>query len=184
MRRPTVPVVAALVVAIALTGCARQDPRAERINVVAAITDAANARNAGGVRSGADDLLQLISEQQAAGDIDAAEARRLTALATRLKTDADAIDQDKIDAAKQRQEDEQARLAEQRRQAEERRRLEEERRRLEEERRKAEEARKRSASPSPSPSPSPVVPDPDDVEEQGQGKEKKADGDDEGDSTA
>ena len=157
MRRRSAMVPAVLLgAALVLSGCGQTDPRNERINVVAKITDAANARNAGALRRAADDLLDLVAKQQAAGEIDAAEAKRLTSIATRLKTDADLIDQDKIDEKKQKELEEKERLAEQRKQAEERRKIEEERRKLEEERRKAEEERrKQSASPSPSPTPTP-----------------------------
>ena len=157
IRRPPAMVPALLLgAALVLSGCGKTDPRNERINVVAKITDAANARDAGALRRAADDLLDLVAKQQASGAIDAAEAKRLTAIATRLKTDADLIDQDKIDEKKQKELEEKERLAEQRRQAEERRKLAEDRRKLEEEQRKAEEERRRqSASPSPSPSPSP-----------------------------
>ena len=95
---------------------------------VAALTEAANARDADRVRTLAEDLVTTIEEQAAAGELPADRAERLAALARSVRTGADVID---------------AELLEQRRLEAERERLEQERARLEAERKAAEQAAER-----------------------------------------
>ena len=78
--------------ALLLVGCTGTDPAAERREVVATLTEAANTGDAGGVRRHADRLVELVRQQLAGEQVDAAEAERLTALAESVRRGADAID--------------------------------------------------------------------------------------------
>ena len=115
--------------ALLLVGCAGTDPVAERREVVATLTEAANTGDAGGVRRHADRLVELVRQQLAGEQVDAAEAERLTALADSVRRGADAIDVELQQRLKAEADAEAARKE-----------LEQTQRRLEEERRKAEEA--------------------------------------------
>ena len=117
--------------ALLVAGCASSDPVAERREVVATLTEAANTGDADAVRRHADGLLELLERQLEGEQVDAAEAERLTALAQSVRTNADAIDEDLQQRLKAEADAEAARKE-----------LEEAQRRLEEERRKAEEAAK------------------------------------------
>jgi hypothetical protein len=117
---PALPLVAVL-----LAGCG-SDPADVRREQVAALTEAANQRDALALRSGADELLRTLGDSE---DLSAAQAERLVQLVRAVRTHADVIDADLL---KQRQAQAEAEA--------ERVRLEQERTRLEEERRKAEEA--------------------------------------------
>lgn len=116
-----------------VAGCASADPAAERREVVATLTEAANSGDADAVRRHADGLLELIERQLADDEVDAEEAERLTALAQSVRAGADAVDEDLQRRLEAEAEAEAAR-----------KQLEEAQRRLEEERRKAEEAAKRA----------------------------------------
>lgn len=121
-------------VAVIGTACSgAEDPVAERRGVVATLTEAANHRDAGGVRRQADRLVELVQSQLAAEQVDAAEAERLTALARSVREGADAID---VDLQQRLEAEAEAEAA--------RKELEEAQRRLEEERRRAEEAAKQA----------------------------------------
>ena len=128
--RPARAVLALAVAASLLVACGQDDaPVADRRDVVAALTEAANAGDAGGVRRQADRLVELVQAQLEAGEVDAGEAERLSALAAEVRTGADLID---VELQRRLEAEAQARAA--------REELEEAQRRLEEERRKAEEA--------------------------------------------
>ena len=101
---------------------------------VAALTEAANARDADRVRLLAEDLVATVQEQAAAGELDADRSERIVALARSVRTSADVIDADLLEQRRLEAENEA-----------ERKRLEEERKRLEEERKAAEEAAEREA---------------------------------------
>lgn len=128
--RPAPLALALALVAGLVAGCGQADDAAgERREVVAALTEAANAGDAGGVRRQADQLVELVQAQLAAERVDAAEAERLTALATSVRTGADAIDEDlqarlkaeaDAEAARKELEATQARLEQERRDAERR----------------------------------------------------------------
>ena len=74
MRRLLVAAPAALLL---LTACAASDPVAERRSAVAAITGAANDGDVDGVRNEVSDLLSVLREQVASGDLDRTESDRL-----------------------------------------------------------------------------------------------------------
>lgn len=115
---------------VLVSGCSGSvDPAAERREVVATLTEAANDGDAGGVRRHADRLVELVEQQLAGEQVDPAQAERLTALALSVRAGADAIDVDLQQRLEAEADAEQARKE-----------LEETQRRLEEERRKAEEA--------------------------------------------
>lgn len=112
-----------------LVGCGSgEDPAGERREVVATLTEAANAGDAGGVRRHAERLVELVEEQLAGEQVDAGEAERLIALAASVREGADAIDEDlqarlkaeaDAEAARKELEATQARLEQERRAAEE-----------------------------------------------------------------
>ena len=111
-----------------VAGCSA-DPGDERRAQVAAITEAANARDADQVRERVEALVATVGAQRERGELTADEAERLIAAAEAVRTGADVIDED---------------LLEQRRVEAEREKLEEERKKLEEERKRAEEERKKA----------------------------------------
>ena len=117
------------VAAVLLAGCG-SDPAGVRRQHVAEVTAAANDRDADRVRERAQALVDLLAEQREQGDLQAAEADRLTVLAQAVQRSADVVD---------------AELLERARLEADRKKLEEERKRLEEERRKAEEDAKKRA---------------------------------------
>lgn len=118
------PLLAALVV-----GCGGTDPVAERREVVATVTDAANTRDADALRRAADRLVQLVEQQLAAEELPADEAERLRVLAQTVHERADLVDEELQRRLQAEAEAEQAR-----------RQLEETQRLLEQERSQAEEA--------------------------------------------
>jgi hypothetical protein len=116
--------------AVLVSGCSgADDPAAERRAVVATLTEAANAGDAGGVRRHADRLVEVVRSQLADEQVEPEEAERLTALAAAVRVSADAID---VDLQQRLEAEAEAEAA--------RKELEQTQRRLEEERRKAEEA--------------------------------------------
>ena len=123
MSRGRVLLAVPLAVAL-LAGCG-SDPADVRREQVAAMTEAANEGDADRLRERAQALISTLDAQREQGDLDEAEAGRLTELAQAVLRSADVIDAD---------------LLERRRVEAERKKLEEERKRLEDERRKAEEA--------------------------------------------
>ncbi|MCW2681063.1 MAG: hypothetical protein JWM62_2464 [Frankiales bacterium] len=121
------PVLLALPLALGLLAGCGSDPADEVRAQVAALTDAANAGDADRVRERVDALLSTVEAQRDA--LGGAEADRLTALATSVRTNADVIDTDLLE--RRRAEAEAEAAAQQ---------LAEAKRQLEQERRKAEEA--------------------------------------------
>ena len=75
---------------VVLTGCSGE-PRAQLRGDVAAITLAANDRDADAVRDEVEDLLSTIRAQIASGDLDRAEGDRLRAIALRIAENADLL---------------------------------------------------------------------------------------------
>lgn len=122
-RLLALPLTAALVV-----GCG-SDPADEVRDDVAALTAAANARDAAAVRQRADELVATITAQREREQIPAEEADRLIALAQSVRTGADVVDEQLLERRRVEAETEAAKQQ-----------LEQARRQLEEERRKAEEA--------------------------------------------
>ncbi|HVE75011.1 MAG TPA: hypothetical protein VNA30_08025 [Mycobacteriales bacterium] len=160
-----------IALAISTSGCAT-NPEAELQAQLNAVTEAANRRDAEGLRSAVDAFLDTVRDQGRSGELTSAEVSRLQALAAAVRTDANLIDQALLDtqrrmreadAANKRREAE-ARAEEQRlaeeRAAEERRRAEEDRRRQEEEDKKKKDDDDGDVIPSfggdPSPSGSPA----------------------------
>ena len=124
-----------LVLALAsglLVGCAGGGDEVR--DDVAALTEAANARDADRVRVLAEDLVATVEEQAAAGELDPDRAARLAALARSVQANADVIDEELLEQRRLEAENEA-----------ERKRLEEERKRLEAERKAAEEQARREA---------------------------------------
>jgi colicin import membrane protein len=124
-----------------LTGCAA-DPGAERREQVAALTEAANAGDAGRVRDRADALLEILDQQAQRQELPKEEADRLRVLTREVRSGADLLDEDLLERrrAEAEMEAERQRLdAERQRLEEDRRQAEQERQRLEEERREAEQ---------------------------------------------
>lgn len=117
--------------ALLLTSCG-VDPAAERRELVLGITESANDSDEAGVRAQVDALLQLVERQVADDEIPAEEADRLRALAEKVRTGADVLDEDLQARLKAEADAERAQ-----KEAEEAQRL------LEEERGKAEEGRGR-----------------------------------------
>lgn len=115
--------------ALLLTACS-VDPAAERREIVLGITEAANAGDEDGVRAQAESLLQLVERQVADEELSAEQADRLRALAEKVRTGADVLDEEL--QARLKAEADAERLQ---READEAQRL------LEEERRKAEESK-------------------------------------------
>lgn len=103
-RAPAAVVLAAALVG--LSGCAGSGDEVR--DLLADITVAANDRDADALRSAADDLIDELASQRAAGELGPAEADRLTQLAQQVRADADLIDQDALDAETARQEAEEA----------------------------------------------------------------------------
>ena len=183
MRRARI-VALGLTGALLLTGCGG-DPGAELRDAVADLTASANGRDAEGVRSDVDTVLERLDDALRAGDITPEQGAIIRDRALAVQAAADQIDPDVIARreAEQKAQEEQARLeaeraaeaeAERRRleeeaktAEEERKRLEEERKRLEEEQKQEEDKKKQEeededeagATPTPTPSPTPVVPE-------------------------
>jgi hypothetical protein len=124
-----------------LTGCAA-DPGAERREQVAALTEAANAGDAGRVRDRTDALLEILDQQVRRQELPEEEADRLRVLAREVRSGADLLDEDLLERrrAEAEMEAERQRLDAERRQLEEdRRQADQERQQLEEDRRTAEQ---------------------------------------------
>ena len=167
---------------LVLTGCGG-DPGADLRNAVADLTASANGRDADGVRSDVQTVLDRLDDAQRSGDITPEQAAVIRDRALAVQAAADQIDPDVIARreAEQKAQEEQARLeaeraaeaeAERLRLEEEAKQAEEERKRLEEEQKKLEEEQKKKdeeeqkkkdeeeqeeASPSPTPSASPTA---------------------------
>lgn len=121
-----------------LAGCA-SDPKSElRADAEAAI-EAANERDADGVREHAQSLERTVARLAEDDELTDARAASLTALAASLQTSADVIDEDLLEQRRREAEAE----AEAKRLEEERARLEAERKQLEEDRKRAEEEGKK-----------------------------------------
>ena len=108
--RPVAGVLPVLVAALLLAGCAASPADARR-DSVAALTVAANDRDAEAVRQRADALVVLVRDQLAEQEVPADEAERLVALAESVRAGADAIDPEMIERRRAEQEAEQARQA-------------------------------------------------------------------------
>lgn len=121
------------VTGLLLAGCG-SGPREDVRDGVAALTEAANARDAERVRAQAQELVATVEAQRA--ELGAERADRLLALARSVGTSADVIDADLLERRRAEAEAEAAT----RQLAEAQKQLEEQRRRAEEERRRAEEA--------------------------------------------
>ena len=104
--------VAIALTAVLLAGCAADGEDQVRDNV-AAVTEAANGRDAVGLRSAVDRLVVAVEAQVSAGELDAAEGARIVAAARQVQAGADLVDQDLIDAeeAARLEAEEAARLA-------------------------------------------------------------------------
>ena len=83
---------AVLLGALLLAGCGSSSPADELRSKVAAVTDAANAKNAGGLRGAVEDLLSTAKGQHDAGKLDLARYRQIQLYAARVKTDAALLD--------------------------------------------------------------------------------------------
>ena len=118
-----------LLAALLLSACG-VDPAAERRDLVLGITEAANEGDEDGVRTQVDSLLELLDRQVADDELPAEDADRLRALAAKVRTGADVLDEELQARLKAEADAEQAR-----KDAEEAQRL------LEEERKKAEEGK-------------------------------------------
>lgn len=125
---PARALVALPLAAALLAGCGA-DPAAERRDLVAELTQAANDGDADAVREHAEALVQVVADQREREELSAEQADRLIALAESVRKHADVVDADLQARLEAEAEAEAARKA-----------LEETQRRLEVERRKAEEA--------------------------------------------
>ena len=132
---------AAAVLAVPLTACAANDPTAQVRDRVAAVTAAANARDADGLRGAVDDLLGLLDAQRRSGDLTPEEAARIAAAARQVQDAAALVDDEAIEAERREREE-----AEQRaREEAERQAREEAARQAERDAKEAEEAAKKAA---------------------------------------
>ena len=90
MRRLAV----AVCVSLMLAGCsANGSPQADLQARMNAITEAANAKDAAGLRSAVDDFLREVRQQSANNDITLRKAQDLQKVATRLAQNASALEQ-------------------------------------------------------------------------------------------
>lgn len=128
---PARALVALPLAAALLAGCGA-DAAAERRELVAELTQAANDRDADAVRERAEALVQVVADQREREELSPEQADRLIALAESVRRNADVVDADLQARLEAEAEAEAARKA-----------LEETQRRLEEERRRAEEDRKK-----------------------------------------
>ena len=119
---------------VVITGCG-SDPAGELRNDVAAVTEAANVRDADRVRDRAGALLATIEAQADRGVLEPDRAAQLTEMARAVQAGADAIDEDLIELRRLEAEAE----AERQRIEQEREQVEQERAELEAERKQAEE---------------------------------------------
>jgi hypothetical protein len=116
-----------------LAGCGT-DPADDRRAQVAALTEAANDRDAAAVRERAAALLDLLEAQRSREELTAQEADALTTLVEAVRTGADVIDTELLE---RRQAEAEAEAA--------KRELEQARQQLEEERKRADEAARQAA---------------------------------------
>jgi flagellar biosynthesis GTPase FlhF len=147
--------VAAPLVALLLAGCGASG-RADVRDAAEAVTSAANAGDADGIRDAVDDLLAELDRQVAAGELASPQAARIAAAARDVRASAVLVDEEAIEADRKAQEeadrkaqeeaDRKAREEADRKAREEAdRKADEAARKAEEERRKAdEEARKKA----------------------------------------
>lgn len=110
--------------ALLLAGCGT-DPADERAAAVARLTEAANARDADGVRTRAQQLAAMLAAQRESGALPAADGDRLLALVERIRVGADMIDEallerQRVEAERRKLEQERQRLADERKRAEQR----------------------------------------------------------------
>ena len=185
MRRPgPVGLPLALVLVALLAGCAGGG-RADVRDGVEAVTAAANARDAEGVRDAVDDLLALLDRQVSAGELTSPEAARIAAAARQVRDSAALVDDKVIEAEREAQEeaareaqeeaDRQAREEAARQAEEDARQAEEDARKAAEELEKAqEEARKKAEEEAQK------AEEDAQGEGKGEGKGKDGDGDDDG----
>ena len=83
---------AMLLGAVLLGGCGSSSPADELRSKVAAVTDAANNRNANGLRSAVDDLLSTAKLQHDTAKLDLGRYRQIQTYARRVRADADLLD--------------------------------------------------------------------------------------------
>ena len=83
---------ALLLGAVLLAGCGSSSPADELRSKVAAVTDAANNRDANALRSAVDDLLATAKLQHDTGKLDLGRYREIQGYATRVKADAALLD--------------------------------------------------------------------------------------------
>lgn len=74
--------------ALLLAGCGSSSPADELRSKVAAVSDAANAKNAGGLRGAVDDLLSTAKGQHDTGELELGRYRQIQLYAGRVKADA------------------------------------------------------------------------------------------------
>ena len=83
---------AVLLGVVLLAGCGSSSPADELRSKVAAVTDAANNRNANALRSAVDDLLSTAKLQHDAAKLDLGRYRQIQGYATRVRADAALFD--------------------------------------------------------------------------------------------
>ena len=143
MSRRYVGAVAPLL-ALLLAGRAGGGPADVR-DGVEAVTAAANASDADGLREAVDDLLAVLNRQVSSGELSSPEAARIAAAARQVRDSAALVAEDAIDAEREAQEEAARERAEAERKAQEeadRKAREEADRQAEEDARQAEDARK------------------------------------------
>ena len=92
MRRARQLASAVLLGAVLLTGCGSSSPADELRSKVAAVTDAANHRDANGLRSAVDDLLSTAKLQHDTKKLDLDRYRQIQRFAGQVKADAALLD--------------------------------------------------------------------------------------------
>ena len=174
LRSSRVGVPLGLVVAGLLSGCAGSD-RTDVRNGVEAVTAAANARDADGVREAVDDLLAVLDRTVPGGELTSSEAARIAAAARQVRDSADLVDEDLLEADRKAQEEADRKAqeeAERKAQEEADRKAQEEAdREAAEEREKAEEEARKKAEEE-------AKKAEEDAKDEGKGEDK--DGDDDG----
>ena len=146
MSRRYVGAVAPLL-ALLLAGCAGSG-RADVRDGVEAVTAAANASDADGLRETVDDLLAVLDRQVSSGELSSPEAARIAAAARQVRDSAALVDEDAIEAEREAQEEAARERAEAERKAQEeadRKAREEADRQAEEDARQAEEDARKAA---------------------------------------
>ena len=181
MSRRRVLAVAPLL-GLLLAGCAGSG-RVDVRDGVEAVTAAAHARDAEGVRDAVDDLLTLLERQVSAGELTSPEAARIAAAARQVRDSAALVDDKAIEAEREAQEeaareaqeeaDRQAREEAARQAEEDARQAEEDARKAAEELKKAEEEARRKAEEE-------AKKAAEDAKDEGKGEGKDGDSDDDG----